>query len=235
MDKLRAALAQHGRWAPLVLYADRMEAHQEADFSTALENAKALLESIAKEICSARSTPLEASVSINSVLKRAFSALGYTGNQLVTQVSASLANIGQNIGELRNQISPTSHGRPLAELEGRNNKVDLLTREFLMDSTVVVAVFLIRAFEERQTQLIAPQAAAPIGDDTAKPRYDSNDAFNDFWDESFGEFSMGDYAYTASEILFALDEQAYAAECKAFTESESESESEPDSSPREGE
>ena len=40
---------------------------------------------------------------------------------------------------------------------------------------------------------------------------------------------MGDYAYTASEILFALDQQAYAAECQAFAESES------DGSPGEGE
>lgn len=216
MDKLRAALAQHGRWAPLVLYADRMEAHREADFSTALENAKALLESIAKEICSARSTPLEANPSINSVLKKAFSALGYSGSQLVTQVSASLANIGQHIGELRNEISPTSHGRPLAELEQRNHKVDLLTRDFLMDSTVVVAVFLIRAFEERQAQ-VAALPVAPIAEaDVAGPRYEDNEPFNDFWDESFGEFAMGDYAYTASEILFAVDGEAYAAECQAY-------------------
>ena len=215
MDKLRAALAQHGRWAPLALYADRMEAHREADFSTALENAKALLESIAKEICSVRNTPLEASASINSVLKKAFSALGYAGHQLVTQVSGSLANIGQHIGELRNEISPTSHGRPLAELEGRNHKVDLLTREFLMDSTVVV-VFLIRAFEERQVPAAALPVVSPAAEDAARPRYEDNEAFNDFWDESFGEFAMGDYAYTASEILFALDEQAYAAECQAY-------------------
>lgn len=228
MEKLRAALAQHGRWAPLTLYADRMDAHREADFSTALENAKALLESIAKEICSARSTPLDASASINSVMKKAFSALGYTGNQLVTQVSSSLATICQHIGELRNEISPTSHGRPMAELEGRNNKVDLLTREFLMDSTVVVAVFLIRAFEERQVQITVSLPTAPVEDDTAKPRYEDNEAFNDFWDESFGEFAMGEYAYTASEILFALDEQAYAAECQAFAESEA------DNNPGEG-
>lgn len=215
MEKLRAALAQHGRWQPLTLYADRMEAHRESDFSTALENAKALLECIGKEICSARNTPLEAAPTINSVLKKAFSALGYSGSQLVTQVSASLANIGQNIGELRNQISPTSHGRPLAELEDRNNKVDLLTREFLMDSTVVVAVFLIRAFEERQGQATPAPAAAAEADTTAA-RYDDNEAFNDFWDESFGEFVMGEYTYTASEILFGLDQQAYAAECQAY-------------------
>lgn len=219
MEKLRACLTQHGRWALLEMYVERMEAHRESDFSTALENAKALLECIAKEICSARNIPLEAAPSINSVLKKAFSALGYPGSELVTQVSASLANIGQNIGGLRNEISPTSHGRPLAELEGRNNKVDLLTREFLMDSTVVVAVFLIRAFEERQTQAPPPEL---ISSEAEVPRvsYEDNERFNEFWDESFGEFVMGEYTYTASEILFGLDQQAYAAECQAYQDME---------------
>ena len=40
--------------------------------------------------------------------------------------------------------------------------------------------------------------------------------------------SFGEYAYPASEILFALDEKAYAAECQAFAESGA------DNSPGEG-
>ncbi|MBK1689572.1 abortive infection family protein [Rubrivivax gelatinosus] len=228
MQKLRAVIEQHGRWAPLTLYVDRVEAAREADFSNALENAKALLESIGKEICLARGTPLDAASTVNGVLKKAFAALGYSGAQLVTQISASLANIGQQIGELRNEISPTSHGRPLAELEARNSQVDLLTREFLLDSTVVVAVFLIRAFEDRQAQRAAPPAAVLAEDGSAKLGYEDNEAFNDYWDETFGEFAMGEYAYPASEILFALDGQAYAAECRAFAESDA------DDSPGEG-
>ena len=39
--------------------------------------------------------------------------------------------------------------------------------------------------------------------------------FNEAWDESFGEFSMGDYSYLASEILFNVDYQAYATEYQA--------------------
>ncbi len=152
------------------------------------------------------------------VLKRAFVGLGYAAEQLVTQVSSSLATIGQSIGGLRNEISPTSHGKSLDELKARNSKVDLLTRDFLIDSTLVVAVFLIRAFEERQGD-IAPPAEATVD---VVPSYDDNEDFNNFWDESFGEFSMGDYSYTASEILFGLDVQAYQAECKAFAESEEE-------------
>ena len=215
MEKLRATLAQYKRWQPLDMYIERMEAHFETDFSIAVENAKALLESIGKEICKARSVDLAAASSVQGVLKKAFGALGFNGEQLVAQVSTSLATIGQNIGTLRNEISPTSHGKSLDELAERNNKVDLLTRDFLVDSTLVVAVFLIRAFEERQVD-VTPLAAA-AGD--AETNYEDNEDFNSSWDETFGEFVMGGYSYAASEILFGLDVQAYQAECKAFADS----------------
>ncbi len=218
MEKLRVTLEQYGRWKPLALYVDRMEGSLATDFSNAVENAKALLESIAKEICQAKGVELNAAPSINAVMKRAFVALGYTSEELVTQVSGSLANIGQYVGNLRNEISPTAHGKLLAALSERKNNVDLLTREFLIDSTLVVAVFLIRAFEERHGDGVT--AAAGTADVT--PEYNDHEDFNNFWDESFGEFSMGQYAYPASEILFNVDLQAYQAEYKAFMDSDDE-------------
>jgi hypothetical protein len=216
MKKIRDTLAQYGRWDVVSVYVDRMEAHLDADFSTALENAKALLECIGKEICSAKTVALDATSSIQGVLKKAFGALGYPGDDMVRQVSTALATIGQNVGELRNQISPTSHGKPLDELRDRNNKVDLLTREFLIDSTLVVAVFLIRAFEERQVVAMPLSAAQPALDDG--PSYDDNEDFNDFWDDAFGGISMGAYNFAASEVLFGMDPQGYAAELKSFHE-----------------
>lgn len=216
MEKLRAALAQYSRWQTLEIYIERMEGHLETDFSISVENAKALLESIGKEICDAKGVPLGTTPSINAVLKKAFVALGYTTEELVTQMSGSLANIGQLIGNLRNEISPTSHGKSLEELKDRNNKVDLLTKEFLIDSTLVVAVFLIRAFEERK------ELVSTVTDNTASASnsYKDNEEFNNFWDESFGEFEMGDYSYAASEILFSMEIKAYQAEFKAFLESD---------------
>lgn len=218
MEKLRATLLQYSRWQPMGIYLDRIEGHLEVDFSVSVENAKALLESIAKQICHAKGKAAEFgnAPSINAVLKKAFVALGYASDELVTQVSSSLATIGQYVGNLRNEISPTSHGKSLAELNERNNKVDLLTREFLIDSTLVVAVFLIRSFEERQGDVVGPVDEA--ADKT--PDYKENGAFNDYWDESFGDCSMGQYSYPASEILFNVDLQAYQAEYKDFIESE---------------
>lgn len=176
MKRLRSTIEQFSRWKVLEVFIDRMEGHREGDFSVSVENAKALLESIGKEICSVKQMALGDTPSINAVLKKAFCALGYSNEDLVNRISGSLANIGQELGNLRNEISPTSHGKPLDELRERNSKVDVLTREFLMDSTVIVAVFMIRAFEERKDAVLLPAAAAQA----ERLDYNESEAFNAF-------------------------------------------------------
>ena len=54
MDKLKDKISQYGRWAPIDEYIVRIETHLDSDFSISLENAKALLESIGKEICKSK-------------------------------------------------------------------------------------------------------------------------------------------------------------------------------------
>lgn len=213
MERLKKVIEQYGRWHELSIYTDRIEAHMSADFSHAIENAKALLETIGKEICSEKGIEINSTASINSILKKAFAAIGYPGNYMVTQISTSLANIGQQMGGLRNEISPTSHGRSLDELKQRNNGVDELTREFLIDTTVIVATFLIRTFENEYPRSVS----APT---TETLLYKDNEPFNEFWDETYGDFSMGDYSYPASEILFNVDNEAYMTEYKTFLETE---------------
>ena len=217
MEKLRATIEQYSHWKDLGDYVDRMEAHLELDFSLSIENAKALLESIGKEICKSKSITLGTVPSVNEVLKKSFRALGYENENLVKIISTSLATIGHEIGTLRNEISPTSHGKPLDELRERNNKIDLLTREFLIDSTVVVAVFLIRAFEERKDEVLQVEDAEPSAEQL---NYDESEDFNEYWDDAFGEFAMGTYSYPASEILYGVDYKAYETEYKAFQASQ---------------
>ncbi len=211
MERLIKIIEQHGRWSELTIYIDRIEAHASTDFSHAIENAKALLETIGKEICNSKGLELEATASINSVLKNAFTAIGYKSSSLVAQISSALATIGQNIGELRNDIGTTSHGKSLEELKERNNEVDELTKEFLIDTTVIVASFLIRTFENEnpRTKLETVEAAL---------LYTENETFNDFWDDLYGDFEMSDYSYPASEILFNVDYKAYVTEHQAFSE-----------------
>ncbi len=214
MDKLKTVIKEYGRWSELSTYIERIETHIEIDFSHSLENAKALLETVGKEICTANAVELSSTPSINNVLKKAFSSMGYANNNLVNQVSSALATIGQQVGELRNEIGLTSHGKSLEEIKQRNNKVDLLTREFLIDTVELVSIFLIRNFETKNERT-AHELLTDLLD------YLEAEEFNESWDDSFGEFVMGDYAYLASEILFYVDNPAYVNEYKAFAEVDS--------------
>jgi len=211
LDRLKKIVEQHSRWTPLSIYIDRVEAFSETDFSLALENSKALLESISKEICKEKGVELSNNPTINQVLRAAFSAMGYSSNSLVLQISRSLANIGQQMGNLRNEIGTTSHGKTLDEIAERNSKMDELTKDFLLDSTAILAVLLIRAFEESKPII-------KVGDLEATLAHEENEVFNDFWDELFGEFEMGEYSFPASQILFNVDVQAYTIELRIFEE-----------------
>ena len=133
-------------------------------------------------------------------------------DDLVTQISSALSTIGQKIGELRNEIGSISHGMPLDELSIRNNSIDEMTKEFLIDSTVLVACFLIRSFENENPRIATVEREKLI--------YSEQDEFNDFWDENYSEFTMGDYSYQASEILYNIDYPAYETECNAYINKE---------------
>ena len=213
MERLKKVIAQYGRWSALSVYTDRIDAHIASDFSHAVENAKALLEAIGKEICQAKGVEIETTISINGVLKKAFTAIGYPSESMVTQISSALATIGQNIGELRNSIGTTAHGKSLDELKERNNKVDEFTKEFLIDATVIVASFLIRTFENEN-----PRRKSQLPE--IRPLYSEFESFNEYWDDQYGEFEMGEYSFTASEILYNVDHNAYMNEQRFFVESE---------------
>ena len=127
------------------------------------------------------------------------------------QVSSALASIGQQMGNLRNEIGATSHGKSLEELKERNSKVDELTREFLIDSTEIIASFLIKTFENENPRLVVESLEKRL-------IYAKNEDFNEFLDGIHDELVMGDSSYLASEILYNVDYQAYATEFQAFVE-----------------
>ena len=213
MHRLNKVIEQYGRWSGLTIYTERIEGHLESDFSQSLENAKSLIETICKEICELKGVEIEATASINHVLKKAFKAIGYPSSTPVTQISSSLITIGQQMGTLRNEIGSTSHGRSLDELRERNSKVDEMTKELLIDTTVIIASFLIRNFENENPRHSGESLVQKV-------QYSNNQEFNDFWDEVYGEFTMDYYSYPASEILFYTDNKVYLTELKAFKEGE---------------
>ena len=167
------------------------------------------MESIGKEICKSKGVILAADSSVNGVLKNAFSVFGYTKSNKVVQISSALATIGQQIGELRNDIGTSSHGKTLEELKKRNEVVNELTKFFLINSIELVACFLISLFEGEHIEISSSKEVA----------YDECEDFNEYWDELYGEFSMGNYSYTASEILYNNDPNAYESEYKSYVDS----------------
>lgn len=215
MNKLKAVIEQYGRWSELSIYVERIESHIEVDFSHSLENTKALIETIGKEICKQNNVELGDTSTINGVMKQTFKSMGFKNDDMVRQISQLLATIGQKIGDLRNEIGISSHGKTLEEIKERNGKVDIISREFLIDTIETVAIFLLRNFELQQKR-----KSNEILEDFLD--YNQAEAFNESWDDSFGEFTMGDYSYPASEILFNVDKEAYVTEYKAFTEIEEE-------------
>lgn len=210
MDKLKDKISQYGRWAPINEYIIRIETHLDSDFSMSLENAKALLESIGKEICKSKGIMLAPDSTVNGVLKNAFAAMGYPKNDMITQISTSLANIGQHVGGLRNVIGISSHGKTLEELKNRNDAINELTKFFLINTIELVACFLISLYEGEHIEISSSKEIV----------YDECDNFNEYWDELYGEFAMGGYSYTASEILYNNDPNAYESEYNSYIESE---------------
>lgn len=208
MQKLREVIETNTRWSEFSIFVDRIESSRDQDFSLAFENAKALLESVCKEICKSYGKELSTQSSMNGIVKTSFSALGFANVDIVSQISRSLANVGQIIGELRNDIGVTGHGRTMEELRQRNSKIDELTKDFLFDSIKTIIIFLIRSFEYKQLN--------DIGSTGKEQENERNEKFDDTWDERYGEFVMGEYSYTASEILFAVDSKAYQYERKNF-------------------
>jgi len=59
MERLKKVIEQYGRWSELITYTDQIDAHISTDFSHAIENAKALLETIGKEICNSKGITIE--------------------------------------------------------------------------------------------------------------------------------------------------------------------------------
>jgi hypothetical protein len=211
MYRLRAIIDKFGRWQPVEDYKGRIEAFFESDFSISIENAKSLPESIAKEICKERGQGFKDDDSPSKLLKLAFGCIGVQSSAIGPQIAVALENIGQHVGQLRNEVGAISHGRTMDELEAKKTHIDSFTQEFLINSTEIIACFLIEYFEWKYPRTIPATTA-----DT-KLVYEECDPFNEFWYDTYGEFEMGEYSFPASEILYNVDYKAYANEQKVFS------------------
>ena len=206
MDRLKVLIQQYSRWRPLEDFIRRVEGFKDTDFSICVENSKSLLESIGKEICNAKGIELQSTSTINGVIKQTFKALGYSNSENNNKISSALATIAQCLGELRNEIGSISHGKTLQELVDNKDSVDDMTKDFMLGSIELIACLLINLSER---ECICPEKEQIL-------RYDDAEDFNQYWDDLYGEFEMGDYSYTASDVLFTMDYEAYKTELDTY-------------------
>lgn len=209
MDRLKAIIEQHSRWQPLTEYIGRIEGFRDRDFTLCIENAKSLLESIGKEICTQKGQAYSTEDTAGKILKLAFSSMGYDNTDTIRQIAGALANVGQQMGNLRNDVGATAHGKTLAELEARKDTINKVSAEFLLISTELVACFLIELYETEFPRNHQEVETLNLED---------NEDFNSLLDDTYGEFSIGRVSYAASEILFTLDPVVYESELQLFRE-----------------
>ncbi|MET0072734.1 MAG: abortive infection family protein [Candidatus Thiodiazotropha lotti] len=213
MDRLRQLITQYSRWKGLEEYCIRIDGYLTSDFSIAVENTKALLESVCKTILQEKETEYGANDSIQQLMTKTVSVFDAEHSNQLKQITRGLVNISQNLAEVRNTVAKVSHGQHVDALG--EEVVDAITAAFLVNSTESIACFLIEFYEQVFPRK-KPEAAL---------RLEDHQEFNDYLDEEAfepvqvlrqgGELA---YEYSASEVLFSVEPRVYLTELTAFRE-----------------
>ena len=196
MEKLKQTISAYDAWEGLIIYINRIETFLETDFITAVENGKALIESICKTILSNTFDPYGETDSVNKLVSITLKRLGIFAENQISKFGSGMVTAMQNLGELRNNHGDTSHGKSIDEL--KNNRLEKLSAAFLVNSIEVMAVFLIEYYEiefpnkEKETEEVV----------------DYSD-FNDFLDEEYGDVLVIGIPYPTSDVLLSVDRTAY--------------------------
>ncbi|WP_119344803.1 abortive infection family protein [Facilibium subflavum] len=213
MDRLKKIISKYNHWQeaidPLV---DRIEAEVDIDFGIAIGNAKAILETVSKHICTRKTGAVKENMSVQGLIKEAFKCLEYDFDSC-KPVSTALATIAQEVGAIRNGIDISSHGKSLDRIqEIKEMNISSFTKELLLGSVSIVASFLIESFETRNVNAKKePQSLEKYGD---------HQLLNDFIDGKYDEVVIGeDYTYLPSEVLFHLDKDVYREEYSLYLNS----------------
>lgn len=206
MEKLRTILKEYGKWESLEEYCRRIEGYLEDDFIIAVENSKSLIESICKTILEEHNVTYSRTEKLNKLFSNTLKTINIFGKEQISKFGSGLITAIQNLGELRNKIGDTAHGKSI--YENKKNKIGMISTNFLINSIEVIACFLIEYNEQEY----------PDKKEKEELNYENFMDFNNYFDNINGNIEFSIYSYPASEVLFYVDSTAYKVALQEFDE-----------------
>ena len=207
MDRLEELIKNYGRWGDLSMYTRRIKYQINLnDITSAIGSTKALLESICKTILDHENSVYDRNDNINKLVKKTIHSLKIENPDQISLFGNSLVTSIQNLGELRNKIDESSHGKSLLD---KAQKFDLITASFLINSAETIACFLIEFYEIEHPRKKGEED---------KFSFEDKKDFNDYIDSEHGYVAIAKIPYPTSEALFAIDRTAYQDEYRKYLE-----------------
>lgn len=207
MKQLEEFLEEHRRWRPLKRYLERIQAFPH-DGGIIVGNCKDLIESICKTILEDHfNETLTGSERFQSLVKNACSKMG-TLNQ-VANLTGAFSNLATQLGTLRNQHTDAGHGASASKLSKMPNEITEATSHCLVTISEQIALFLLRVFEHEH----------PVREATKPLLLNTHLEFNEAFDEQHDALEVAGYGpYSASELLYSVDLDAYRTELATYLE-----------------
>jgi len=208
MDRLKEILSNYSRWGDLSSHIGRIEYQINDDPTSAIGSTKSLVESICKTILDYEQGEYDKNDNVNKLVKKTIQILKIENPDLISLFGNGLVSSMHNLGELRNRIDESSHGKSLLD---KNKKIDSITTSFLINSAETIACFLIEFYEIEH-----PRKKGEKGEDEFD--FQKMEEFNDYLNDQYGNVTIANIPYTTSEVLFAVDITAYKDEHQKYLE-----------------
>ena len=108
MERLRQLIEQYSRWKGLEEYCIRIDGYLNNDFSIAVENTKALMESVCKTILREKNVEYGTGDTLQQLMTKTVGVFDSDHSDQLKQITRNLINIAKNLAEVRNSVAKVS-------------------------------------------------------------------------------------------------------------------------------
>lgn len=199
MRKTQSFIDENVKWKALGDYVLRIETYRVSSPGLVIENCKSLVESIFKTILVEADSKTEDELKncdIGNLYKQVKKVLFFEEKGYLNIIGS----FSSAIGEFRNKLGETSHGKDIYTLE--NNRSALFDDEilFLISTTDNISYFLLSYYKN-----LYPVHAGK----RKELKYEDNQDFNEWFDETEEAVILSGVSLSPSRVLFDGDIEAY--------------------------